>query len=128
MPNIGSFIGFLLSFLVLFTIVGMTNGSTYRMIPIIFRTEAEENANRRGEDQAQTRYRARRDSAAAVGIISAVGALGAVFIPRVISNSYTATGGVATALASFCGFYVLCVLVTWFFYLRRGSLLARARV
>ncbi len=128
MVNIGSFIGFLLSFLVLFTIVGMTNGSTYRMIPIIFRTEAEENANRRGENQVQTRYRARRDSAAAVGIISAVGALGAVFIPRVISDSYTATGGVATALASFCVFYVVCVGVTWFFYLRRGSLLARARV
>jgi MFS transporter, NNP family, nitrate/nitrite transporter len=123
-----SFPGFLISFLCLFTIVGMTNGSTYRMIPIIFRAEAEERANERGEDEVATRYRARRDAAAAVGVISAVGALGAVFIPRIISNSYTATGGVATALASFCGFYVVCVAVTWLCYLRDGALLSQARV
>ena len=123
-----SFLGFLVSFLFLFAIVGMTNGSTYRMIPIIFRAEAEERANERGEDEGQTRYRARRDAAAAVGVISAVGALGAVFIPRIISNSYTATGGVATALLSFCLFYVACVAVTWFCYLRSGALLSRARV
>jgi NNP family nitrate/nitrite transporter-like MFS transporter len=128
MVSVGSFGGFLISFLCLFTIVGMTNGSTYRMIPIIFRAEAEDRANERGEDEVQTRYRARRDSAAAVGIISAVGALGSVFIPRIISNSYTATGGVATALACFCGFYVACVAVTWFCYLRSGALLSRARV
>ncbi len=127
MVSIHSFVGFLLSFLVLFAIVGMTNGSTYRMIPIIFRTEAERSAD--AEDSTDyTRYRARRDAAAAVGIISAVGALGAVFIPRIIANSYTATGGVATALASFCVFYVACVAVTWFTYIRRSSPMAPAKV
>ncbi|TWH72605.1 NNP family nitrate/nitrite transporter-like MFS transporter [Modestobacter roseus] len=124
--NAGSFAGFLLSFLVLFGIVGMTNGSTYRMIPIIYRAEAA--AASTGETPAQTMYRARRDTAAAVGIISAVGALGAVFIPRIISESYSATGGVGTALGAFCAFYVACVAVTWFVYLRRGTLMQQAGV
>ncbi|MGY1751292.1 MFS transporter [Modestobacter sp. SYSU DS0511] len=124
--NAGSFTGFLLSFLVLFGIVGLTNGSTYRMIPIIYRAEAA--ASSTGETAAQTMYRARRDTAAAVGIISAVGALGAVFIPRIISESYSATGGVETALGAFCAFYVVCVAVTWFVYLRRGTLMQQAGV
>lgn len=89
---------------------------------------SEATAANRGETVLETRYRARRDAGAAVGIISAVGALGAVFIPRIISNSDTATGGVATALASFCAFYVLCVVVTWYVYLRRGSAMSEARV
>jgi MFS transporter, NNP family, nitrate/nitrite transporter len=122
----GSFAGFLISFLVLFAIVGMTNGSTYRMIPIIYRAEAA--AGSPGEPATSTLYRARRDTAAAVGIISAVGALGAVFIPRIISESYGATGGVETALVSFCAFYVACVAVTWFVYLRRGTLMQQAGV
>jgi NNP family nitrate/nitrite transporter-like MFS transporter len=122
----GSFAGFLASFLVLFAVVGMTNGSTYRMIPIIYRAEAA--AGYPDEDRTRVLYRARRDTAAAVGIISAVGALGAVFIPRIISESYSATGGVETALISFCAFYVLCVAVTWAVYLRRGTLMRRAGV
>ena len=124
--GMGSFAGFLTSFLVLFTVVGMTNGSTYRMIPIIYRAEAAESSA--GEPVERVLYRARRDTAAAVGIISAVGALGAVFIPRVISESYSATGGVQTALASFCAFYVVCVAVTWFVYLRPGTLMRDAGV
>ncbi len=122
----GSFAGFLISFLVLFAIVGMTNGSTYRMIPIIYRAEAA--AGARGEAVGTVLYRARRDTAAAVGIISAVGALGAVFIPRTISESYSATGGVQTALGAFCAFYVVCVAVTWAVYLRRGTLMQKAGV
>jgi MFS transporter, NNP family, nitrate/nitrite transporter len=122
----GSFGGFLASFLVLFAVVGMTNGSTYRMIPIIYRAEAA--AGYPDEDRTRVLYRARRDTAAAVGIISAVGALGAVFIPRIISESYSATGGVETALISFCAFYVVCVAVTWVVYLRRGTLMQRAGV
>ncbi|RFU19600.1 MFS transporter [Geodermatophilus marinus] len=122
----GSFAGFLASFLVLFAIVGMTNGSTYRMIPIIYRAEAA--AGHPGDSPEATLYRARRDTAAAVGIISAVGALGAVFIPRVIAESYGATGGVETALVTFCAFYVVCVAVTWAAYLRRGTLMQRAGV
>ncbi|MDP5183052.1 hypothetical protein QOZ88_10405 [Blastococcus sp. BMG 814] len=107
----GSFGAFLASFLVLFAVVGMTNGSTYRMTPIIYRAEAA--AGYPGENAAEVLYRARRDTAAAVGIISTVGALGALFIPRAVSSSYNATVGVETALLAFCGFYVVCVAVTW---------------
>jgi MFS transporter, NNP family, nitrate/nitrite transporter len=124
----GSFLGFLVSFLALFTIVGMTNGSTYRMIPIIYRAEAAESAMGTGEAPSAVLYRARRDTAAAVGLISAVGALGAVFIPRIIAESYKATGGVETALGSFCAFYVACVAVTYLVYVRRGTLMQRAGV
>ncbi|WP_164702703.1 MFS transporter [Modestobacter sp. KNN46-3] len=122
----GSFGGFLASFLVLFAVVGMTNGSTYRMIPIIYRAEAA--ASRSTDSPARVLYRARRDTAAAVGIISAVGALGAVFIPRIVSESYLATGSVVTALGAFCSFYIACVAVTWFVYLRRGTLMQQAGV
>ena len=124
----GSFLGFLLSFLVLFAVVGMTNGSTYRMIPIIYRAEAADAASGSDQTPGEVLHRARRDTAAAVGIISAVGALGAVFIPRIVSESYNATGGVQTALAAFCAFYVACVAVTWFVYVRRGTLMQAAGV
>lgn len=124
----GSFLGFLLSFLTLFAIVGMTNGSTYRMIPIIYRAEAADSATGTAQTPGEILYRARRDTAAAVGIISAVGALGAVFIPRIVSESYNATGGVQTALAAFCAFYVVCVAVTWFVCVRRGTLMQAAGV
>ncbi len=34
------------------------------------------------------------------------------------------TGGPAAALWGFLGFYVLCAVLTWAFYTRRGGLLA----
>jgi MFS transporter, NNP family, nitrate/nitrite transporter len=123
-----SFPGFLTSFLVLFAIAGVANGSAYRMIPIVYRAEAEAAAPARGETPAETRFRARRDAAAAVGLVSAVGALGAVFVPRAVAESYGATGGVAGALLACCGFYVLCMVVTWYCYLRPGTAMARAGV
>ncbi|WP_336921741.1 MFS transporter [Aquipuribacter sp. SD81] len=123
-----SFTGFLWSFLLLFVLVGAANGSTYRMIPIIFRAEAEERANERGETAEQVRARTRRDAAAAIGLISAVGAFGGVFIPRGLAESYLATGGVTAAFIGFLGFYVVCVAVTWWNYIRPSTLFARAGV
>lgn len=124
----GSFTAFLWSFLLLFVVVGAANGSTYRMIPIIFRAEAEQDAARRGESPLQTRARAGRDAASAIGLISAVGAFGGVFIPRGLSESYLATGGVTAAFLGFLSFYVLCCAVTWYCYIRPGSVFARAGV
>ena len=45
----GSFLGFFLAFMVLFLTTGIGNGSTYRMIYSIFRTERVREAAHRGE-------------------------------------------------------------------------------
>jgi NNP family nitrate/nitrite transporter-like MFS transporter len=99
--------GFLEMFLLLFLSSGVGNGSTFRMIPAIFR------ASRDNENDA------RRDAAAVIGISSAIGALGGFFIPRSLGASIKSTGGAAHAFSWFLAGYLLCVLVTWWFYRRR---------
>jgi NNP family nitrate/nitrite transporter-like MFS transporter len=114
---------FLAAFLVLFTTTGIGNGSTFRMIPAIFRAESLGEVDERDPDAvADALRRARRDSAAVIGISSAVGALGAFFIPQLIGASIKATGGPAAALALFVTFYVTCLALTWWHYLRTSFL------
>jgi NNP family nitrate/nitrite transporter-like MFS transporter len=104
---------FLGSFWLLFTAAGAGNGSTYRMIPAIFTAKAPDLAT------------AKRESAATLGIAGAVGALGGFYLPRAISDSYTATGGIGTAFSWFAAMYATCLVVTWWCYLRRRVLVAR---
>ncbi|MGH6962047.1 MAG: MFS transporter, partial [Dongiaceae bacterium] len=73
--NAGSFTGFLISFLVLFVASGAGNGSTYRMIPAVFRQTT------RDLDGTPDPARARREAAACIGIASAVGAYGGFLVP-----------------------------------------------
>jgi MFS transporter, NNP family, nitrate/nitrite transporter len=122
-----SFPGFLTCFLALFVTSGIGNGSTFRMIPVIFRTENLLKVQGLGEEaRAQAMAAARRESAAVIGIASAVGALGGFFIPRALGASIKATGGATTAFGLFCACYALCVAVTWWFYLRKSFLASRA--
>jgi len=107
---------FLASFWLLFTAAGAANGSTYRMIPAIFAATAPDLAT------------ARRESAATLGIAGAVGALGGFHLPRAISDSYTATGGIGAAFTWFAALYAVCLGVTWWCYLRPRSVLATATV
>lgn len=117
---------FLLAFLVLFATTGIGNGSTYRMIPIIFRTLHLEGARGRGADaEVEALSVARRETAAVVGIVAAIGALGGYFIPRSVGASIKATGGPSLALTCFSGFYIACLLVTWWCYLRRSFMAKR---
>jgi NNP family nitrate/nitrite transporter-like MFS transporter len=109
------FAGFLTMFLILFVSTGIGNGSTFRMIPAIFRTEAMSEMRGSAEDALK---RARRESAAAIGISSAVGALGGFFIPQFFGASIKATGSPAAALAIFVAFYATCLAMTWWHYLR----------
>ncbi|MFC4532628.1 MFS transporter [Sphaerisporangium dianthi] len=114
-----NFTFFFASYLVLVSLTGVGNGSTYRMIPAIFRAKAVEGVS--PEDRAA--YDAavasgKRDSSAAIGIISAIGAFGGFFINRGFGTSIAATGGAGAALAAFACFYVLCAGLTWFCYLR----------
>jgi NNP family nitrate/nitrite transporter-like MFS transporter len=122
-----SFVGFLTMFLVLFVTTGIGNGSTFRMIPAIFRAENLAAAAGKGEAATeQALAAARRETAAVLGVCSAVGALGGFFIPRLLGASIGATGSVTPALAAFVGTYVLCAVVTWWCYRRTRFLVARA--
>jgi NNP family nitrate/nitrite transporter-like MFS transporter len=121
-----NFSAFLFSFLALFATTGIGNGSTFRMIPIIFRTLHLEEARGRGaEAEAEALSTARRETAAVVGFVAAIGALGGYFIPRSFGASIKATGGPSVALTCFTAFYLACVGVTWWCYLRRSFLAKR---
>ena len=103
----GSLTGFLVAFAVLFMAAGIGNGSTFRMIPAIFRATAGDPAS------------ARREGAAVLGFTSAVGAYGTFLIPQAYAVSAAATGGPRAALLGFIAFYASCVGLTWWCYLRR---------
>jgi NNP family nitrate/nitrite transporter-like MFS transporter len=122
-----NFAGFLASFLVLFVTTGIGNGSTYRMIPAIFR---EENLSRvRGAGEA-ARVAALKtasiESGAALGFIGAVGACGGYLIPSGFGKSIAMTGGPQLALMIYLCFYAVCLALTWWFYLRRSGAAAGA--
>jgi NNP family nitrate/nitrite transporter-like MFS transporter len=130
-----SFRPFMAMFLVLFVSTGVGNGSTFRMIPAIFRREALKAT--RGEPAALQQAaveRARRTSAAVLGFCGAIGACGGYIIPRSFGASIKATGGASTALSVFLTFYGTCLVVTWWCYARttfgerRAPSLAEAEV
>lgn len=122
-----SFEVLLCAFLALFATTGIGNGSTYRMIPMVFRSYHLERALGRGPDaQAAALVAARRETAAVVGFVAAIGALGGYFIPRSVGASIKATGGPGVAVTYFVGFYALCVVVTWWCYMRRALVEAPA--
>jgi MFS transporter, NNP family, nitrate/nitrite transporter len=133
--DVKEFGGFLAMFLILFVTTGIGNGSTYRMIPSIFREENLQKAKGSGEAGRLAALKtASIESGAAVGFIGAVGAVGGYFIPRGFGASIAATGGPQLALEAYLAFYVICLALTWWFYLRRTSTaagtvnLAEARV
>jgi NNP family nitrate/nitrite transporter-like MFS transporter len=116
-----SFPAFLACFMVLFVATGVGNGSTYRMIPAIFRHGVDP-----GDAGAQTT--ARREAAAAIGIISAVGAYGGFLVPRTYGWAIGEYGSIVPALLLYVGLYAVMLAVTWAFYLRRSAPMARAGV
>ena len=119
----GSLLGFVLAFIVLFIAAGVGNGSTFRMIPIIFRT-LRERAVRDQNDQAaldEARRIGSTEGAATLGFSSAVAAFGGFFIPIAYGTSINLTGSPQGALFFFSAFYLSCVLATWRWYARRGA-------
>jgi NNP family nitrate/nitrite transporter-like MFS transporter len=96
---------FLLCFLVLFAAAGIGNGSTYRMIPTIFALRAKDGVG------------AQRKAAAALGLISAIGAYGGFFIPQLLGLSKTSFGSYVPALTWFIGAYVVFLAITAGVYL-----------
>jgi NNP family nitrate/nitrite transporter-like MFS transporter len=124
--DIKAFAGFLTMFLILFVTTGIGNGSTYRMIPSIFRAEKlKEAAGFNDARRTAALKAAGLESAAALGFIGAVGACGGYLIPRGFGASIAATGGPHLALEIFLAFYVTCVALTWWYYLRKSLLSLR---
>jgi MFS transporter, NNP family, nitrate/nitrite transporter len=132
--EVKDFTGFLAMFLVLFVTTGIGNGSTYRMIPSIFRQQNLAKAKGSGEQgRALALHTASIESGAALGFIGAIGACGGYLIPRGFGASIAATGGPHLALAIYLAFYATCLALTWGFYLRGSysrstTSLAQARV
>jgi NNP family nitrate/nitrite transporter-like MFS transporter len=93
------FIPFLLLFIVLFATTGIGNGSTFRMIPIIFSKE---------------------HAGPVLGWTSAVAAYGAYLIPKIFATQIKA-GTPEYALYGFALYYASCLVVNWWFYARKGA-------
>ena len=119
--SLQSFGLFFACFMLLFLATGVGNGSTYRMIPAIFRSGVDAT----DEKAALT---AKREAAAAIGIISAIGAYGGFIVPRTYGWSSGAFDSIVPALYLYVGLYAVMCAVTWFCYLRRAAPMARAGV
>ena len=118
----GDFTGFLAMFLLLFLTTGIGNGSTFRMIPVIFLTERQRVAPDQGAAaMAQARRDAAKESAAVLGFSSAIAAYGAFFIPKSYGTAISLTGNPDAALYCFIGFYLSCMLMTWWWYARKHA-------
>lgn len=112
-----SFWVFLGCFLALFIATGVGNGATYRMIPNIFAARGAATAGQALSVSTQ------RQGAAALGIISAIGAYGGFAIPQVLNAAQTATGSYLPAFWGFIAAYAVMLLLTLAMYgLPRASL------
>ena len=118
----GNFAGFLSMFIVLFLTTGIGNGSTFRMIPVIFLTEQSRAAEGKSKEaQEQAVKNANKEAAAVLGFSAAVAAYGGFFIPKSYGTSITLTGGPEAALYTFIVFYVTCIAITWWYYARKNA-------
>jgi len=93
------FVPFLILFLVLFSATGIGNGSTFRSIAMIFPKE---------------------QVGPVLGWTSAVAAYGAFYIPKVFGEQIKATTP-EVALYGFAAFYIVCIMINWWFYLRKDG-------
>ena len=115
----GSFLAFYVVFMGLFLTAGLGSGSTFQMIAVIFRQLTIDSVKQRGGSDEEAQHEAVTDTAAALGFISAIGAIGGFFIPKAFGTSLAMTGSPVGAMKVFFVFYVVCVLVTWLVYGRR---------
>lgn len=93
---------FLVLFVLLFATTGIGNGSTFRMIGVIFATD------HRGP---------------VLGWTSAVAAYGAYLIPKIFASQIQA-GTPENALYGFAGYYATCLAINWWFYARKDAEIA----
>lgn len=115
----GNFIAFYAVFMALFLTAGLGSGSTFQMIAVIFRRLTLERVKQRGGSEEEAQHEAVTDTAAALGFISAIGAIGGFFIPKAFGSSLAMTGSPVGAMKIFLVFYIACVLITWLVYGRK---------
>jgi NNP family nitrate/nitrite transporter-like MFS transporter len=112
--QVASFWLFLGLFLLLFASAGIGNGSTYRMVPVVFAVRGG------GTGDVSTK----RKAAAALGLISAIGAYGGFLIPQALNLSFQASGGYAGAFLGFVAVYAFLLVLTYVVYVRSARLSA----
>ena len=95
----GWFLPFLLLFILLFATTGIGNGSTFRMIAVIFPKEL---------------------AGPVLGWTSAVAAYGAFLIPTIFAMQIKA-GKPEYALYGFAVYYVTCLGLNWWYYARKSA-------
>lgn len=115
----GNFGAFFAVFMVLFLTAGLGSGSTYQMIAVLFRKLTLEQGITQGKSPESAQREAVTDTAAALGFISSIGAIGGFFIPQAFGISLSITGSPAGAMKVFFIFYVVCVAITWLVYGRK---------
>ncbi len=93
------FLPFMILFLILFAATGIGNGSTFRTIAIVF---------------------PREQAGPVLGWTAAIGAFGAFIIPKEFGTQITA-GTPEYALYGFVAFYIVCIAINWWFYLRANA-------
>jgi NNP family nitrate/nitrite transporter-like MFS transporter len=134
------------SFMAIFLLAGMGNGSTYRMIPAIFAALGRKEADEQGLDPKRAQLDFKRQAAAVIGIAGAIGAFGGFLIQLVFRQASLSTSALikaaetpseklqvaqahadwsVPALWVFLGAYVVFAGMTWFFYLRRSFAVQR---
>ncbi len=109
----GNFIAFYAVFMGLFLTAGLGSGSTFQMIAVIFRQITIYRVKMKGGSDEQAQREAVTETAAALGFISAIGAVGGFFIPQAFGMSLNMTGSPVGAMKVFLIFYIVCVLLTW---------------
>ena len=115
-----SLVLFYVGFIALFVLSGIGNGSTYKMIPAIFRSKGQLRVAA-GADPDAAEHDSRRMANAVIGIAGAVGAAGGVLVNIAFRQSFLASGTGDAAYIGFIAFYVICVCLTWLCYLRAAT-------
>lgn len=116
----GSFRGFFVCFIALFALTGVGNASTFAQVPKIFFAVAKQVLGGKATP-AQLELNSNKEAAAVLGFSAAIGAYGGFFVPKSYGMSISATGGVKAALIAFIVYYVLCLVINWWFYSRKGA-------
>jgi NNP family nitrate/nitrite transporter-like MFS transporter len=121
---------FLACFLFVFAATGVGNGSVYRMIPAIWKVQAKKAGAPGSPARVAADARATKEASAVLGIAGAIGALGGFLIPITFGSPWVddPVSAVKSAFVVFTLFYVVCLAVTWFCYLRPKSEMAREHV
>jgi len=111
---------FYVGFIALFVLSGIGNGSTYKMIPAIFRSKGHQLIEA-GADPEAVEHESRRMANAVIGIAGSVGAFGGVLVNIAFRQSFLTYKTGDGAYVGFIVFYIVCVALTWAVYLRPSS-------